>query len=194
MVLLLAILGTLAAMRPGRAILQNIALTGIAGTIIDKAKHLSPIEGVTDVAWRRFVRMMEGPDPKEVSPALHLGLYNIGYHRLKELGLVSEARQVTKGGRRVWVGRFKAPLTLGLFLNNPTLQYTVFVRDMVDRVSLVLPYVGREIEGKRASLSGLMATAKLAGRKGFLSWVSDPAERQKHHKTTRAFLAFNEVF
>lgn len=194
MLLLLAVLGTLATLKPGRVLLSNVAAAGIAGNLAQVVKHVSPIEGVTDIAWRRFVRMMEGRDPREVSPSLHLGLYNIGYHRLRELGLATDVKQVPKGERRVWVGKLKPPLTLGVFLASPTLQYGVFVKDVIDRLPLIAPFVGREIEGRRASLSGLLAAVKLAGRKGFLSWVESETERARHPKTTRAFCLINDVF
>jgi hypothetical protein len=144
--------------------------------------------------WERFVALFDGGDPSEKTDYLHLGRFNIGYLRLRDLGLAEGVKQITVRGRRVWVGKFRHPLTEDLFLSDGELQYRVFCRDMLDRCQLVMPMVGRSIDGIEATLSGFLAVAKLAGTKGFMGWVNDVAERQHFVRTTAAFWLANGIF
>lgn len=158
----------------------------------------SPIPGVNDARWTAFVNLFRGKNINEISPAYHLGLFNVGFHRLRDLGLAFDVKQELYNGKPVWKGAFKPPMTLEKFLNNPTVQYKVFAKDMADRAAFLRQHfkdqIGQPIEGAPASLSGLLAAIKLAGTKGFGSWVKDPEERRKFANTTAAYKMANGIF
>ena len=154
----------------------------------------SPLPGVPDVEWSLFVLLMKGERMDGISPAHHLGLFNVSYLRLRDLGLARNVRQTEIGGRRVWSGTFLPPLTRDQFLGSPALQYQVFCRDMADRFALVGSHVGADIDGTKATASGLLAAAKLAGRRGFQTWVSKADERRRFATTTEAFHVANGIF
>jgi len=158
----------------------------------------SPLPGVNDAHWTAFTNLFRGKDIAEISPAFHLGLFNIGFLRLRDLGLADDVKQQEYNGRRVWQGKLKPPLTVKAFLANPAVQYQVFARDMRDRADFIrtnyMDYVGKDIEGQKATLSGLLAAVKLAGTKGFDSWVKRATERKKFENTTKGYLAANGIF
>lgn len=158
----------------------------------------SPLPDVTDKQWSAFVALFRGRNPAEISSANQLGLFNVGFLRLRELGLANNVFQRESKGVRVWDGQFLPPMTLARFLASPAVQYTVFVKDMADRVAHIRQAhpgaVGRIIEGEKATLSGLLAAIKLSGTKGFAGWISSEAERRKFANTTAAFKTANKVF
>lgn len=158
----------------------------------------STIEGVTEDKWRAFVNLHIGKSVAEISTAYQFGLFNIGYRRLADLGLATGVHRGVYKGKSVWLGKFISPLTLERFLSDPTLQYAVFCRDMVDRYKLVTSThqsaIGEPLEGVVTSLSGLLTVAKLAGSAGLATWLTDPLERQRFSQTTAAFRAANGIF
>lgn len=159
---------------------------------------ISPIHGVTDERWTKFANLFKGKVPDEISPAFHLGLFNIGFLRLRDLGLATEVKQAPYGGKVVWQGKFVPPMTVKSFLAQPAVQYKVFARDMKDRSDHIrnryAHVLGETIEGQPVTLSGLLAAIKLAGARGFHSWVNDPAERRKFANTTAAYRTANGIF
>lgn len=158
----------------------------------------SALPGVTDGQWSAFVALFRGRNPAEVSSANQLGLFNIGFLRLRDLGLATNVFQREVKGTRVWDGKFIAPMTLDRFLGSPALQYTVFQKDMQERVAHIRAHhagvIGKTIEGQPATLSGLLAAIKLAGTKGFDGWAASPSERKKFANTTAAYRTANGVF
>ena len=66
-----------------------------------------------------------------------------------------------------WTATFRPPLTLARLLSDPLLQYRIFVASMRRYRSEILAEhrdaIGTEIEGKPATLSGLLAVAHHAG-------------------------------
>jgi hypothetical protein len=87
-----------------------------------------------------------------------------------------------------------APLSEGTFLGSAPAQYEAFNRSMRDLVGRVAPLVGRIVEGERASLSGLLGAAHLAGRAGVATWASDPSARKKFRATTTRYHQANKIF
>jgi len=175
-------------------------MTDIAQAVEDiKSKPIaSPIAGVPDEKWTAFMKLCRGRDVGEVSPSFCLGLFNIGFVRLRELGLATDVKQGTHNGRTVWIGTLKPPMTMARFLSRPDTQYRVFAKDMNDRAKMIREkypnVIGKELEGTPVTLSGLLAVAKLAGTKGFHGWVNDPRQRSKFKHTTEAFKTANGLF
>lgn len=155
----------------------------------------SPIKGVTAEQWGRFVGWIRGRNVSEISDAHHLGLFNVGYLRLRDLGFARALKQVVTGkGKRVWIGKMVPPLTEEKFLSDAGIQYRVFVLDMRDRMKLVSPFIGMNIDDTVTTASGLLVVAKIAGTRGFHKWITDPAERKRFERTTAAYLAANGIF
>lgn len=157
-----------------------------------------PFDGVDAAAWKKFVALFRGSDIAEISASNQFGLYNIGYRRLADLGLATDVRRGNVNGKSVWIGKFREPLTCDRFLNDAELQYKVFCKDIVDRRRLILSkhstVIGQSIEGLPATISGLLAVAKIAGAAGLASWIANPAERRKFSQTTAAFKTANGIF
>jgi hypothetical protein len=55
-------------------------------------------------------------------------------------------------------------------------------------------FVGADIDGVKATLSGLLGVGHLAGEAGVKSWVSSPEIRKKFKNTTANFHRTNNVF
>jgi len=158
----------------------------------------SPFPSVPAAAWTAFVRALRGSNPREITPAYHLGIFAFGMPRLVDLGIASNPKKVQKGGRTVWDADWTPPASLEAFLASPSFQYHAFVkacRQDLEQILAKLPHaVGTEIDGKPATPSGLLAVTKQAGLKGLESWIADEEVRKKHSNTTAAFHRLNGIF
>jgi len=143
----------------------------------------SPLPGVSRGAWSRFVTLMVVA-PKTACSRGRMGYFGLDARRLADVGFMSGARKTTVGGQSgVWAGEWVAPLSTEKFLASAPAQYEAFSRSMRRMVPAVAPMVGVVVDGRRASLSGLLGVSHLAGTRGVVSWASDPAvrhDRQLH--------------
>ena len=168
--------------------------------ITPKQKQLlSPLVGVTREQWERFLKVMsDDKNGKSVSKSGYIGYFRFSMPRLNDIGLACNVRKVAVDGKQVWQGDFIPPLTLDGFLESPTVQCKAFALatgDLATRIRSVYPEgVNGDIDGVRASLSGLIAVAHKAGLKGLGSWMSKPEDRKKFPHTTEAFRAANGIF
>jgi len=99
----------------------------------------------------------------------------------------------------VWTADLAPPPTLEAFLASSKLQYEAFVKSVLDYLPVLTSprfavFVGRVIDGKRITLSGLIAVAHAAGIDGLKSWLANPADREKYPNTTAAFIKSTEIF
>jgi len=158
----------------------------------------SPFPSVTAPAWTKFVKLLKGSDPREITAAYHLGLFAFGMPRLADLGLASNPKKVQKNGRQVWDADWTAPASLESFLASPSFQYHTFVKACIADLHEILakmPHaVGVEIDGQPATPSGLLAVTKQAGLKGLESWIASEDVRKTHANTTAAFKKLNGIF
>lgn len=155
----------------------------------------SPLRGVPAVAWSRFVTVMVQAPRSHATPRGRLGLFGMDGRRLADVGFMRSPRKVTVGSETgVWTGEWVAPLTEQKFLASAGAQYEALSRSMRRMAPKVAGYVGRTVDGKKISLSGLLAVGHLAGEDGVASWVADPAVRQKFGQTTRNFERANGLF
>lgn len=164
-----------------------------------KKRAASPLPGVTDEQWKAYLRALATPaHVDKVSPRLALGAFLFTYPRLGDLGYVKNVRRATLNGRPVWTGDFAPPLTLERFLAEPTLQVEAMgksTRDYLPKVRVLFgKYLGQELEGRKATLSGLLAVAHRGGLKGLAGWVKNARDRQVYPNTTAAYLAANGIF
>lgn len=96
--------------------------------------HLSsPLPGVGDDAWARFVTALEVQPVKAMSESGGFGAYDLRPRRLQELGLVTVTK-LTRGpsGRSMCECNFVAPMTRDRFLSDPLTQYRALVKSMTD--------------------------------------------------------------
>ena len=157
----------------------------------------SPIPEASDEQWMRFVRLMQTSDVAAVTPTGQVGVFHTRLKRLEDLGLVRDVRRVQRGGAPSWTATFRPPLTLARLLSDPLLQYRIFVVSMKRYRDEILARhrdaIGKEIEGKPATLSGLMAVSQHAGP-ALGSWLANEADRKRFKQTTAAYGRTTGVF
>ena len=158
----------------------------------------SPFPSVSAPAWTKFVKLLKGSDPGEITAAFHLGLFGFGMPRLVDLGLASDPKKVQRNGRTVWDATWAPPASLDSFLSSPSFQYHTFVKavtaDLHEILAKLPQAVGVEIDGQAATPSGLLAVTKQAGLKGLETWIASEDVRKTHANTTAAFKKLNGIF
>jgi hypothetical protein len=155
----------------------------------------SPLPGVPLSRWEKFVAVMVVRPKTYASPRRRLGLFGLDARRLCDVGFMTSPRKVTVGAETgVWSGEWVAPLDEQKFLASTPAQYEAFARSMRKMVPKVAPHVGKKIEGKVATLSGLLGAAHLAGEAGVEGWARDPGTRQKFTATTTNYHACCGIF
>ena len=125
----------------------------------------SPLRGVNDAQWSRFVAVLEVQPIGAVSDSGGLGAYDIRPRRLVELGRATNLRYVqAPSGRWIHVCDFDGER----FLADPIAQYSVLSR------SISLYYAalkGGELQmPKDVSLSGALAILHRGGRGAFKAY------------------------
>jgi hypothetical protein len=159
--------------------------------------YRSPIAEASDEQWARFVRLMQTGDLAAVTPSGQIGVFQTRVKRLQDLGLARDVRRATGENGARWTATFKPPLTLARLLSDPLLQYRIFAASMRRYRSEILERhrdaLGKEIEGKPATLSGLLAVAHHAGP-ALASWLTNPEDRLRFQKTTAAYGHTTGVF
>jgi hypothetical protein len=157
----------------------------------------SPIPEASDEQWARFVRLMQTGDVAAVTPTGQVGIFQTRLKRLEDLGLVRDVQRVQRDGAPSWTATFRPPLTLARVLSDPLLQYRIFVASMKRYRDEVLARhraaIGTEVEGKPATLSGLMAVSQHAGP-ALVSWLANEADRRRFKQTTAAYGRTTGVF
>jgi hypothetical protein len=157
----------------------------------------SPITEASDEQWARFVRMMQVGDAAAVTPSGQIGIFQTRLKRLQDLGLAQDVRRVNGPNGARWTSTFRPPLTLARLLADPLLQYRIFVASMRRYRSEILgehrAAIGTPIEGKPATLSGLLAVAHHAGP-AMASWLANAGDRKRFAKTTTAYGRTTGVF
>ena len=114
---------------------------------------------------------------------------------LSDVGFVRNAHKAAVGSEAgVWVGEWVAPLDGPKFLASAPAQYEAFSRSMRKLAPAVAPHVGKVVDGRRASLSGLLGAGHLAGENGIASWVASPEARRRFAATTTSFERTNGIF
>ena len=157
----------------------------------------SPMPEASDEQWARFVRLMQTGDVAAVTPTGQVGIFQTRLKRLEDLGLVKDVRRVQRDGTPNWTATFRPPLTLARLLADPLLQYRIFVVSMKRYRDEVLARhrdtIGKEIESKPATLSGLLAVSQHAGP-ALASWLANEADRRRFKQTTAAYGRTTGVF
>jgi hypothetical protein len=157
----------------------------------------SPIPEASDEQWARFVRLMQVGDTAAVTPSGQVGIFQTRLKRLQDLGLARDVRRINGPSGPRWTATFRPPLTLARLLGDPLLQYRIFVASMRRYRGEILAEhrgaIGTQIEGKPATLSGLLAVAHHAGP-ALASWLASANDRKRFAKTTAAYGRTTGVF
>jgi hypothetical protein len=180
---------------------QAAALHKAASNLPQVQKKLeSPLPNVNDATWGKFAGKMKQGELGTVTAAAHLGLFLISFRRLKDLGLVENVRKVkfvtpTSGkDNMAYVGDFIAPLTREKFLSDAAIQYATFVKNIKNYYAKILTShakeIGKEHDGKKATLSGLLAVAVAAGSSGMADWLKG----NKMPYTSKFYQRVNGIF
>jgi hypothetical protein len=155
----------------------------------------SPIKGIVLVSWTRFTTTMARHPKGYRSTRGRLGAFGLDGRRLADVGFMTNPKKTMVGSETgVWVGEWKKPLSEEIYLKSLPAQYASFKRSMVKMAPKVQGFVGAKIDGKTATLSGLLGVGHLAGESGVQSWVKDAGVRKKFAKTTEAFHRTNGIF
>jgi hypothetical protein len=159
--------------------------------------YRSPIPEASDEQWERFARLMQTGHLSAITPSGQVGLFQTRLKRLEDLGLATKVRRENHHGGATWTATFRPPLTMDQLLADPLLQYRVFAASMKRYRGDILAnhrrVFGTEIEGKPATLSGLLAVAHHAGP-ALASWLANPEDRRRFERTTAAFTSATGVF
>jgi hypothetical protein len=157
--------------------------------------HPGILPGVPLASWSRFITIMAIAPKKTITPRGRMGAFGIDARRLTDVGFMEKPRKITVGSETgVWAGEWKKPLTTENFLASTPAQYEAFKRSMKLLAPKVGAFVGADIDGEKASLSGLLGVGHLAGEAGVASWVRDPEVRKKFKNTTNNFRRTNNIF
>lgn len=163
----------------------------------------SPWKDVSDAAWTRFARVIsKGQKPSHINPKGFYGMFDLGVRRLVDLGVMRNPRSKTipdpKTGAqiRIWRGEWVVPEDK--FLADPKLQYDLFSKSMeLYRNIIAEKYkqvIGLEINGQKATLSGLLALAHTCGAEGMYKWLTTPEMRERFTWVTKAYERANGIF
>lgn len=164
------------------------------GTVTYKA----PLPSIKPEKWTTFANCMKGPNV--ITPAFAMGLFGFSARRLVDLKVMKNPRQGDYKGRKVWTGDWVPPMTINKFMADQAFQYKVFLASMKNYIvrigadPKVKATIGTVIDGKRVTLSGLLAVAHKAGFAGLKSWLANPKDRKKFVATTAAFNKCNGLF
>jgi hypothetical protein len=154
-----------------------------------------PLDAIPLASWGRFVSVMAVSPKTYMSPRHRLGTFGMDARRLSDVGFMASPRKSTVAGEAgVWIGEWKPPLTTDKFLGSMPAQYEAFRRSVIKMIPIVSGYVGRDIDGTRCTLSGLLGAGHLAGELGIKSWAEDPAVRSRFKATTANFAKANGIF
>ncbi len=129
----------------------------------------SPLKGVNNAAWSRFVTALEVQGVRDVSESGGLGAYAIPPRRLIELGYAVKQPSVrTPKGRQVHSCKFISPWTKEQFLADPVAQYVVLSKSMMLYDAAL--EAGELHRPADISFSGLLAVLHCGGRGALAAW------------------------
>ncbi len=138
----------------------------------------SELPGVSNEAWTQFVFAMKIAQLGAVSASNGLGMFDVRYKRLAELGLVTDVgyKRDAVTNRSVQVATWVPPLTREKFLASANAQYKVFVASMNDYFTALFNGKIDAPKDPAMTVSGALAILHKGGRGALAKW-SDVNER-----------------
>lgn len=164
----------------------------------------SPIPGVTDAAWAKYVGMWKQADADAVTTDGRRGVFLIGLPTLVDQGYM---KRIGKGTGKAYKAEWKAPYSQSVFAKNLKLQYDILAEQARRHYKMIQAQWGNMLnppttivietqdggqEHVPLSLSGMMAVSRQAAIGGLAKWLKDPASRKGN--TTEIFSKFNGIF
>jgi hypothetical protein len=151
----------------------------------------SPLDGVDDIAWTKFVKKMGTGRLDSVTPK-GIGSFQISVRRLTDFGILKDPKKENGTWTADWI------VPKDKLLTTPRLQYKIFERSMVNYARNIKDkypdQIGKTFEGTPATLSGLLAVAHVAGASALGQWIGDTAQRAKFKHTSAAYTSANGIF
>jgi hypothetical protein len=147
----------------------------------------SPLDGIPDEPWTRFVRTMMIAPTSSVSPSNALGAFSFMPRRLVDLNILSTLKRAKskKSGRTIWASTNQLDHARAeKFLKSIALQYRVFVASMKDYASKIAS--GAVKLPSETTLSGALALCHRAGFAGL--------GLHRFPKTQETFARANGIF
>lgn len=168
---------------------------GEGATSVSTSLLASPIRGVSDKAWTRFVSCMRTAEPRAISASNALGAWEMKPRRLSDLGRMKELSSVrSPSGRMAWTGEWVPPLTTDAFLSDQKEQYRTFSESMTRYVAgLRDGSIKRPKDGVKrgTTLSGVLAILHRAGPQALAQWNID---ERRFPDTVALFEKCNGIF
>ena len=174
---------------------------GVTGGI---PAYASPIHEATDPQWSVFLEGIAGGTPGERNQDGTLGKWRIDRRQLRDLDLMNAdmtAWKTADGSDRSTTAAPGESLEEldAAFLADEGAQYVVLAQVIARHYDHVIAdeartWLGREIDGKTVTLSGLLALARKAGLSGMRKWLGSEADRAKVTRTTAVFDRCNGIF
>lgn len=189
----------LAAAMHGEAVVLAAAEELAGAEIVElAAAYPSPLRGVTDAAWTVYVRRSRSARPSAVTADGRHGCYGLTARELADVGQMTEARKAMDGGRARWAGVWAPGRSEAAFLADPDAQYDALAALTRLHTRAIgqrhVDLLGQVIEGRAATLSGLLGVARRAGLGGLRGWACDAAQRARFAETTAAYARLNGLF
>lgn len=152
----------------------------------------SPLEGVSDEAWTKWVAAMRVGDAGTVSDTSKLGLFGFKVQRLADLGFVENVQPTNarKTGHMAWTCDWKEPLTQAAFLSSQRLQYGALVNS-TRLYALAIADGEVEVPESDLTLSGALALLHKCGPRGLAQWQDEDSRRPT---TVKLLEATNGLF
>jgi hypothetical protein len=138
----------------------------LSGVIVEEESSdwfmFSPHPSISHATWRAFIkacRLRRWNYSDYMGE--HLGAFSLSLQMLLSLGFIESIRRSTTG----WVVDWNFPYTQTAFLERPALQIAAFTRQAMEHISLLNKershLIGASIDGRKATLSGLVAILSL---------------------------------
>lgn len=152
----------------------------------------SPIEGVSDEAWTRWVAAMRVGYAGTVSDTSKLGLFGFKVQRLADLNLVYDVAPTNarETGHMAWTCTWRPPLSQEAFLTNQKLQYAALVSS-TRLYALAIASGEIEVPDSDLTLSGALALLHKCGPRALAHWDDEATRRPT---TVRLVEATNGLF
>jgi hypothetical protein len=143
--------------------------------------------------WRDYLKSaMKGGGEQR---SWQVGIFGLHPRLLAKIGLMADVVRDGDG----WAGRWTGIVPQQVFLKSLLAQVQAMTAisclhrdecgDTLERMS------GQEFQGKVATLSGLLAVARMAGGcHGLDSWCGSESDRAKFKATTAAYVRSNGIF
>jgi len=170
------------------AITESLATPQPAGMMdeapsqADASSPGSPLAGVSDNAWREFVKRLAREAPT-FSSERSVGQYRQRRERLAELGANPSALQGSAVAQR-------EALDMDLADAHNHAAAGGLLAEHLGRVISVPGHEGEE----RITLSGILGVIQCAGLEGAVGWLEQPNDRKRFPHTTQVFLRTNGIF